>query len=428
MVKTLYISVSDFGSIAEVHKWKPRAETLLKCWVQNHKEEAIKYFRDHNYIIKQEKVKTADAVKNVETAYMDEVRRIRPKTSYEIEQLQIKFEPEIKKACDQDNLSSIQQSHVQEKMQSTIKTSFGIISEEKILDDTEEKMEKRIIEKAKETGTAAKIALEKAQQEAAACALEASEYWMAAEKTQTEVQMYNEEAIRAKQKAEITTGADSEAEVAKYRYAEAEEMRAKKRETKLRLRQRAAEKQEIAAKEAAIESQIEAERAQYRETNAHEYARITQRNSKMYYKTIFRDDNYIIKIGGRVDGISEDMVIEAKNRMKEYTVRKNKYDLYQLMGYMYLTNTPRGKLVQRFNNRIWDSDVPTTREWGIVTLDERWTNFYENKLLPFFEELKNPIQVPETISKPFLIIDENNNYCPSVNNEIERDIVKLLKV
>jgi len=72
--------------------------------------------------------------------------------------------------------------------------------------------------------------------------------------------------------------------------------------------------------------------------------------------------------------------------------------------------------------------VPTTREWGIVTLDERWTNFYENKLLPFFEELKNPIQVPETISKPFLIIDENNNYCPSVNNEIERDIVKLLKV
>ena len=299
MTKTLYVSVSDFGSIAGVNKWRSREDTLLKCWCQNYKEEAKQHFRSNQYVIKQKApVKTADSVIEVEKEFAEEVRRVRPKTSHDTEQLKIKFTKKLDKACDQDSLSKNQRSCVQEKMKSVLKTSCGINSEEKILNDTEKKTQKKI----------------------------------------------------------------------------------------------------------------------------------TDRNSQMYYKTIYMDDHYIIKIGGRVDGISEDdMIIEAKNRMKESTVRRNEYDLYQLMGYIYLTDKHRGKLVQKFNDRIWDSDEPTSKEWGIVTLDDRWTEFYENKLLTFFEELKKPISIPRNIVKPFLRIDREDNYFPSVdNNEIERDILRLL--
>ena len=57
--------------------------------------------------------------------------------------------------------------------------------------------------------------------------------------------------------------------------------------------------------------------------------------------------------------------------------------------------------------------------------EERIIN--ENKLLTFFEELKKPISVPRNIVKPFLRIDKEDNYFPSVdNNEIERDILRML--
>ena len=299
MAKTLYVSVSDFGSIAGVNKWRPREETLLKCWCQNNKQESRDYFYENDYVIKQKTpVKTADSVIEVEREFQEEVRRVRPKTIHETEQLKKKYTEKLNKACDKDSLSKTQRSCVQEKMNNILKTTCGINSEQKILNDTEKKNNKKI----------------------------------------------------------------------------------------------------------------------------------SYRNDKMYYKTIYMDDYHIIKIGGRVDGITDDeMIIEAKNRTKESTVRRNEYDLYQLMGYIYLTDKTRGKLVQKFNDKIWDSDEPNSKEWGIVTLDERWTEFYENKLLTFFEELKKPISVPRNIVKPFLRIDKEEHYFPSVdNNEIERDIIRIL--
>jgi hypothetical protein len=119
--------------------------------------------------------------------------------------------------------------------------------------------------------------------------------------------------------------------------------------------------------------------------------KIGERNDKIYYKIIYEDDTYIYKIGGKVDGIVEgsDLVTEAKGRTTLKNVRKNKYDLYQLMGYIFVTDRKRGKISQKFDGKVYTSDVETNNEWGIIELDERWTQFMENHLMNFFESLKD---------------------------------------
>jgi len=52
-------------------------------------------------------------------------------------------------------------------------------------------------------------------------------------------------------------------------------------------------------------------------------------NKKMYYHSIGGHC-----IGGLHDATDSDIVIEIKTRMKKDNVRKNEYDLYQLIGYL----------------------------------------------------------------------------------------------
>ena len=63
-----------------------------------------------------------------------------------------------------------------------------------------------------------------------------------------------------------------------------------------------------------------------------------------------------------------DIVIEIKTRMKLQNVRRNEYDLYHLFGYLLAMNKTRGKIVQYFNDIIYDSDIPTFNEFGIVDI------------------------------------------------------------
>jgi CRISPR/Cas system-associated exonuclease Cas4 (RecB family) len=52
-----------------------------------------------------------------------------------------------------------------------------------------------------------------------------------------------------------------------------------------------------------------------------------------------------------------DVVIEIKTRMKLQNVRRNEYDLYQLFGYLISMNKTRGKIVQYFNDIVYDSYI-----------------------------------------------------------------------
>lgn len=110
-------------------------------------------------------------------------------------------------------------------------------------------------------------------------------------------------------------------------------------------------------------------------------------NNKMW---IYKDSNGW-ELKGLHDASDGEVVIEVKTRMRNNTVRKNKYDLYQLFGYLLAMNKTKGKIVQMFNKEIYDSEIETEFEYGLVDITtERYSKeFYDFKkeLNKFFEEV-----------------------------------------
>ena len=109
-------------------------------------------------------------------------------------------------------------------------------------------------------------------------------------------------------------------------------------------------------------------------------------NNRMYY---YSENNWTIK--GFHDASHGDVVIEIKTRMREQNVRKNEYDLYQLFGYLLAMNKTKGKIVQKFSNRIYDSDIETQKEYGLIdiTIDPWKTKFkvFKQEINGFFSAL-----------------------------------------
>jgi hypothetical protein len=100
-------------------------------------------------------------------------------------------------------------------------------------------------------------------------------------------------------------------------------------------------------------------------------------------------NNWSVK--GFHDATSADTVIEIKTRMKLQNVRRNEYDLYQLFGYLLCMNKTTGKIVQYFNDTIYDSDIPTFTEYGVIdiTVEPCKSKFelFKSEINLFFEEL-----------------------------------------
>lgn len=296
--KTLYVNISDFGSIADANPFKSREEVLIKCWCKKNSEEALRYFKECGYVIEtDEKVTVAENIVIVENEFKKELELKRPNNDIEADIIKEKYAKKLKEAAVKDKLSEEAVKIIQKNISSTVNKKCGKNTEKEILDKTEKK-----------------------------------------------------------------TGVD-----------------------------------------------------------------IVQRNDKMYYKTLYEDDCFKFLIGGKVDGISEqDIIIEAKYRTRESNVRKNEYDLYQLMGYIFVTGKSKGKLIQKYRNNIWDSDTETEREWGIISLDQRWDEFINFKLFTFFEELKSTPKDFSILNHPFLTISKNQLYPSCDNRELEKDIIKLL--
>lgn len=129
-------------------------------------------------------------------------------------------------------------------------------------------------------------------------------------------------------------------------------------------------------------------------------------------------------------------IIEVKTRTRLENVRKNEYDLYQLLGYMSGYNSALGKIVQRFQEQHWSSDNETENEYGLIDLNEqKWkdklkvmvkeikifnnelyslmTNGYSQwNLLSAFNENDLPIC---TINNKNRIINRNNKYIKLIN-------------
>lgn len=128
-------------------------------------------------------------------------------------------------------------------------------------------------------------------------------------------------------------------------------------------------------------------------------------NNRMYY---YSENNWTIR--GLHDATCEDLVIEIKTRMKHQNVRKNEYDLYQLFGYLLAMNKTTGKIVQKYEDCVYDSDVETENEYGIIDITaciwkQRFEKF-KSELNNFFEEVR---KYTDEIFDPRNVIDPKEN-------------------
>lgn len=85
------------------------------------------------------------------------------------------------------------------------------------------------------------------------------------------------------------------------------------------------------------------------------HMKIDQRNSKMYTKELYRCDDYVILLRGKVDGQSigedgEGIIIESKNRTKQLFKRLRSYEQVQLEAYMFLTGYQKALLTEHYND------------------------------------------------------------------------------
>ena len=132
------------------------------------------------------------------------------------------------------------------------------------------------------------------------------------------------------------------------------------------------------------------------EKNIIEEQKYNKGNNKMFYYNITED----FCIGGKHDASSDtdDLLIEIKTRTRKQNVRRNEYDLYQLVGYLLATNYKQGKIVQIYNKEKFDSDTATEKEFGIISIEDEdspWrpiANEIITGLKSYYDELRELIK------------------------------------
>jgi hypothetical protein len=80
--------------------------------------------------------------------------------------------------------------------------------------------------------------------------------------------------------------------------------------------------------------------------------------SQQFYKChICTIDNTEYYLGGKLDGISRDYIVEVKNRTKQFFYKTRDYEMIQIQLYLYMLNYNKAKLVQKLNQKIKITDI-----------------------------------------------------------------------
>ena len=87
---------------------------------------------------------------------------------------------------------------------------------------------------------------------------------------------------------------------------------------------------------------------------------VGQRNSQMYTKELHRTDKYAIMIRGKVDGVSEGIIVESKNRTSRLFNELRQYEQVQLEAYMFLTDMKEALLTEHYNDT--SNEIPYTHD------------------------------------------------------------------
>jgi len=78
---------------------------------------------------------------------------------------------------------------------------------------------------------------------------------------------------------------------------------------------------------------------------------IGSRNSQMFVKELYSSDTYRVLVRGMVDGISDDILIETKNRTKRLFHELRDYERVQLEAYFFLTGLQKALLTEHYNDK-----------------------------------------------------------------------------
>ena len=155
-------------------------------------------------------------------------------------------------------------------------------------------------------------------------------------------------------------------------------------------------------------------------------------NDRMYYYKIYEN----ACIGGKNDAIIDDTLIEIKTRTRRQNVRRNDYDLYQLVCYLMAMNINRGKIVQIFNKEKFDSDIANEEEYGLIDItEEPWNEMcieIKEGLTVYFKELEELISlsnfkylnsvIPKKIRPIAKFIVEESNVSNESNESNESNV------
>ncbi len=145
-------------------------------------------------------------------------------------------------------------------------------------------------------------------------------------------------------------------------------------------------------------------------------------NNRMWYYT--HENGWSIR--GLHDASENDIVIEIKTRMRPQNVRKNEYDLYQLFGYLLSMNKTKGKIVQKCNDVIYDSENETDIEYGIIDINnDKWRNKFNTfikELNEFFDKMYITTNFPyeKVFQKRKNLIEIKENQVCKVSPEFEK--------
>lgn len=124
-----------------------------------------------------------------------------------------------------------------------------------------------------------------------------------------------------------------------------------------------------------------------------EKIKVTNRNQQIYYCNL-HFINETLKIGGKIDGVHEDKIVEHKQRLNRLFDKIPIYEQWQLMLYMYITGTKKSILVQSFKNEQKTIEF----NWSDKFFEEIKENI-EDSLKKYIKLISNPVKLENTLKK-----------------------------
>lgn len=112
---------------------------------------------------------------------------------------------------------------------------------------------------------------------------------------------------------------------------------------------------------------------------------ITLDTSQKYFKHLIKStDTTDWYIGGKLDGIARDYIVEVKNRTKGFFSSLRDYESTQIQLYLLITKYSKAKLVEKFNNNIRITDIEIDNNYIKEILE--YLNLFIDKLILFIDD------------------------------------------